>query len=94
MPEPATAHAQSVVFVKVTLALMSGRPAAEILDGQRRVHLARMRALTAERRDADLIGRLTADYEIAHLDADLHWIADAGARLQAWRAELAPGATA
>ncbi len=87
-PDPATGHGQSVLFSKVTLALLSERPAQQILDAQRRVHLARMRELTAERRAADLIGRLAADYEIAHLDADLRWIDDAGARLDAWRTQL------
>src|SRR4051794_21660758 len=33
-PEPATAHAQSVLYVKVVLALMSGRSAADVLDAQ------------------------------------------------------------
>ncbi len=93
-PEPATSYAQSVLFAKVTLALMSGRSAAEVLDAQRTVHLQRMRELTAARRTGDLVGRLTADYEIAHLDADLRWIEDAGARLDAWRAEVLPEATA
>ena len=88
-PEPATSYAQNTLFAKVTLALMTGRSGHEILDTQRRVHLARMRELTAARRSADLIGRLTADYEIAHLDADLRWIEEAGTRLDAWRAELA-----
>lgn len=87
-PEAATAHAHNVLFTKVALALLSERPAQQILDAQRRVHLARMRELTAERREADLLGRLAADYEIAHLDADLRWIADAGSRLKAWRTEL------
>lgn len=87
-PEPATVHAQSVLFVKVTLALMSARPAGGIIDAQRRVHLARMRELTAARRNADLIEQLAADYEIAHLDADLRWIQDATARLDSWASEL------
>lgn len=87
-PEPATVHAQSVLFVKVTLALTSGRSARPIIDAQRRVHLARMRELTAQRRDADAIEQLAADYEIAHLDADLRWIEDAAARLESWASQL------
>src|SRR6185312_2032224 len=38
-PEP---HLQTVLFVKVTLALMSGRPADQYLDTQRAAHLQRM----------------------------------------------------
>ncbi len=91
-PESAHDYEQSVIFVKVSLALLSGRPAGQILDAQRRVHLARMRELTRSRRKAELIDRLTADYEIAHLDADLRWMDDAGARLDAWRTELTEGA--
>lgn len=91
-PERAVIHTPSAVFIKVTLALLSGRPAAKILDAQRRVHLARMRELTKIRRQADLLDRLIADYEITHLDADLRWMDDAGARLDDWRTTLTGGA--
>ena len=87
-PEPATVHAQSVLFVKVTLALMTGRPAGQIIDAQRKIHLARMRELTAARRNADVMEQVAADYEIAHLDADLSWIETAAVRLESWAAEL------
>jgi DNA-binding PadR family transcriptional regulator len=80
-PEPAAAPLQNVLFAKVVLALMSGRPAEQILDAQRVVHIARMRELTAERHDQDVTRRLAADYEIAHLQADLTWIETAGGRL-------------
>src|SRR5215203_3105039 len=39
-PEP---HLQTVLFAKVVLALMLGRPAEEYLDTQRTAHLQRMR---------------------------------------------------
>src|SRR5918995_6362157 len=42
-PEP---HLQTILFVKVVLALLSGRSAADYLDLQRAAHLARMRELT------------------------------------------------
>ena len=87
-PEPATVHAQSVLYVKVVLALLSGRPAAQVLDAQRRVHLARMRELTARRGEVDVFERLAGDYEIAHLEADLSWIEIAGTRLDRLSAEL------
>ena len=46
-PEP---HLQTVLFVKVVLALMSGRSAEEYLDTQRAAHLQRMRELTELKR--------------------------------------------
>jgi DNA-binding PadR family transcriptional regulator len=69
-------------FARVVLALASGRAADAVLDAHRRVFLDRMRALTAARADADGIGRLGADYEIAHLEADLRWIELAASRLE------------
>jgi DNA-binding PadR family transcriptional regulator len=78
----------SNLFVRVSLALMSGRSAAEVLDNQRTLHLARMRELTAARRSADAADQLAITYELTHLDADLRWIADAGARLAEARTAL------
>ena len=46
-PEP---HLQTVLFAKVVLALMLGRPAEEYLDTQRAAHLQRMRELTELKR--------------------------------------------
>ncbi len=86
-PEP-PGQVQNVLFTKVVLALSSGRPAPEVLDAQRAVHLARMREITAARHDVDVLERLAGDYEIAHLEADLRWIEIAGARLDALRKEL------
>ncbi len=86
-PEP-PGQVQNVLFTKVVLALSSGRPAPEVLDAQRAVHLARMREITAARHDVNVLERLAGDYEIAHLEADLHWIEIAGARLDALRKEL------
>src|SRR5882672_10558615 len=51
-PEP---DLQTVLFVKVVLALMSGRSAEEYLDRQRAAHLARMRQLTELRRSSSLV---------------------------------------
>jgi DNA-binding PadR family transcriptional regulator len=87
-PEPPTQYAQAVLFAKTVLALMSGRDAAEVLDAQRLVYLARMREVTHAARDADMVDKLAADYEMAHLDADLRWIETAGQRLDALRVEL------
>jgi DNA-binding PadR family transcriptional regulator len=73
-PEPPVPHLQSVLFAKVVLALVSGRPADRFLDAQRAAHLARMRDLTAQRRAGGLGQALLADYALFHLEADLRWI--------------------
>jgi DNA-binding PadR family transcriptional regulator len=86
-PEP---HLQSVLFVKVVLALMSGRPAHIYLDAQRATHLRRMRDLTALRRSGAVVDGLLADYGLFHLEADLRWMDLTTARLDTLRAVVAP----
>ena len=88
-PEPPEPHLQSVMFAKVVLALLSGRPAGGYLDAQRAAHLARMRDLTEQRRHANLAERLVADYALFHLEADLRWIDLAGARIDQLAKEIA-----
>ena len=80
--------ATSTLFARVSVALMSGRPAEKVLATQRDLHLARMRELTAQRRAADAAEVLRLTYELAHLDADLRWIEEAGARLGPLREAL------
>ena len=70
------------------LALLLGRPAEHYLDAQRASHLARMRELTAVRRDAPLVDALLADHAIFHLEADLRWIELTTARLDQLAKEL------
>jgi DNA-binding PadR family transcriptional regulator len=77
-PEP---HLQTVLFAKVVLALMLGRPATRYLDVQRAAHLARMRELTELKQRGDVIDTLLADYGLYHLEADLRWIDHTAARL-------------
>jgi len=77
-PEP---HLQTVLFAKVTLALMLGKPAAAYLDAQRAAHLRRMQDLTGTRRRGPLIDALLADHALFHLEADLRWIELTSARL-------------
>jgi hypothetical protein len=84
-PEPPTAYAQSVVYAKTVLALMSGRPPGDVLDAQRAVHVARMRDVRRDAADGDVLSRLASDYEIAHLDADLKWMDLAARRLAGTR---------
>jgi DNA-binding PadR family transcriptional regulator len=80
-PVPAEPHLQTVLFTKVVLALMSGRPAQEYLDLQRATHLQRMRELTELRRNGEPIDALLADHGLFHLEADLRWIDLTSARL-------------
>lgn len=77
-PEP---HLQSVLFVKVVLALLSGRPADRYLDTQRAAHLQRMRELTEVKRSGSVVDALLADHGLFHLEADLRWIDLTAARL-------------
>ncbi len=84
-PEP---HLQTVLFVKVVLALMSGRSAAHYLDLQRAAHLTRMRELTDLKRTGDSVDSLLADHGLFHLEADLRWIDLTAARLSALAAEV------
>lgn len=78
----------SELCARVTVALLSGRAAERVLDVQRQVHLERMRELQQRRRDAAGAQLLAITYEIAHLDADLRWIEDSGARIDEVRRAL------
>ena len=77
-PEP---HLQTVLFVKVVLALMLDRDAEKYLDRQRAAHLQRMRELTEVKRHAGTVDALMADHGLFHLEADLRWIDLTAARL-------------
>ena len=77
-PEP---HLQTVLFAKVVLDLMLGRPADRYLDLQRAAHLQRMRELTDLKERGDLMDTMLADYGLYHLEADLRWIDHTAARL-------------
>jgi DNA-binding PadR family transcriptional regulator len=77
-PEP---HLQTVLFAKVTLALMLGKPAPAYLDSQRAAHIRRMQQLTEVKRTGPLVDVLLADHALFHLEADLRWIDLTSARL-------------
>jgi DNA-binding PadR family transcriptional regulator len=79
-PEP---HLQTVLFAKVVLALMTGRPAETYLDIQRAAHMQRMRELTELKRAGNVVDTLLADHGLFHLEADLRWIDLTAARLDA-----------
>jgi DNA-binding PadR family transcriptional regulator len=80
-PVEAEPHLQTVLFVKVVLALMLGRSAEVYLDSQRAAHLQRMRELTAIKHSGGLVDALLADHGLFHLEADLRWIDLTAARL-------------
>ena len=81
-PENPKPGLQTVLFTKVVLALLSGRSAESFLDAQRAKHLAVMRELTRQRRDAAAAqDALLADYQLFHIEADLRWIDHAAGRL-------------
>jgi DNA-binding PadR family transcriptional regulator len=87
-PAPAEANVQSVLFMKVALALLSDRPAGRFLDMQRNQHLKRMRELTRIKTDGSLADQLVADYALFHLEADLRWIEMTHARLERLKKEI------
>ena len=78
--EPAP-QLQTLLFIKVVLALLLDRDAAGYLVTQRRTHLARMRELTEMKRTGGPAELLLADYGLFHLEADLRWIDLTEARL-------------
>ena len=80
-PVEAQPHLQTVLFVKVVLALMLERSAEAYLDIQRAAHLQRMRQLTEIKRSGDTVDALLADHGLFHLEADLRWIDLTTARL-------------
>jgi DNA-binding PadR family transcriptional regulator len=79
VPEP---HLQTVLFAKVTLALMLGKPASAYLDTQKAAHIRRMQELTEIKRRGPLVDTLLADHALFHLEADLRWIDLTSARLK------------
>lgn len=87
-PEPAEAHIQTVLFMKVVLALLSGRSAETFLQMQRDEHQRRMRELTRLKTEGSLADQLLADYVLFHLEADLRWIDLTAARLDRLRKEI------
>ncbi len=87
-PVEAEPHLQTVLFAKVVLALMLGRPAEQYLDAQRGAHLQRMRELTEIKRTGSLVDTLLADHGLFHLEADLRWIELTAARLEALAQEV------
>lgn len=89
-PQPPEATSLGPIYAKVVVALITGRSADQILRDQRATHLDRMRELR-KLRDAPFETRLAADYLIAHLQADLDWIEQAGVRATEYAIERGEG---
>ena len=87
-PEGPMPYLQPVLFAKVVLALQSGRDAEAVIGLQRAEHLASMRALTEQKRGADLDRVLALDHALFHLEADLRWLDHTAARLARLEKEL------
>ena len=81
-PEKPEPYLQSVLYTKVVLALLTERDAAGLLDTQRAEHLRLMRELTRRKQGGDLADQLICDHALFHLEADLHWLETAAARLE------------
>jgi DNA-binding PadR family transcriptional regulator len=80
-PEKPEPYLQTTLYAKVVLALLTGRPAADVLDTQRAAHLHLMRELTRRKATGDLADQLVCDHALFHLEADLRWLELTAARL-------------
>lgn len=87
-PEAPEPDVRSVLFGKVLLAVLSGRPAEGFLESQRRQHERRMRDLTRLKSEGDIQTVVLADYALLHLEADLKWIDLTEERLNRLRREI------
>lgn len=87
-PESPEPYLQSTLYTKVVLALLTGRPADEVLDTQRAEHMRVMRELTTRKQDGDLADQLICDHALFHLEADLRWLELTASRLTPLSREL------
>lgn len=88
--EPPAPFVSNALFAKVVVALLTGASAVSYLHAQRAAHMTRMRELTALKTDAraTVSDVISADYALAHLDADLRWMELTTQRLDALRQEV------
>ncbi|GGL18791.1 PadR family transcriptional regulator [Sphaerisporangium melleum] len=80
-PEKPEPYLQNTLYTKIVLAVLTGRPAADLLDVQRAEHLRLMRELTRRKAEGDLAEQLICDHALFHLEADLRWLELTSARL-------------
>jgi DNA-binding PadR family transcriptional regulator len=73
-PDVPSETLQSNLFAKTVIALLLGEAADGVLERQRGRHMAQMRELTREKRDADLATVLLCDHALFHIEADMRWI--------------------
>ncbi len=82
VPQPSQPFLQSELFVRVLLAVRSGRDVQQLLDAQRARHVDEMRSLTEAKEKAELGDTMLLDYALFHLEADLRWIDHTSRRLE------------
>lgn len=87
-PEKPDPYLQSTLYTKIVLALLTGRPAVDLLDAQRSEHLRLMRELTRRKVGGDLADQLVCDHALFHLEADLRFLELAAARLDQLAAKV------
>lgn len=78
------------LYAKLIIALLLDENGAELLELQRKQHLARMRELTQRKRGADLPTTLVCDHALFHIEADLRWMELTASRLDALKEGLDP----
>ncbi|MBH5135018.1 PadR family transcriptional regulator [Streptomyces sp. HB-N217] len=80
------------LFTKVVVAILTGGDADAYLLAQRAAHMCRVRELGALKTasGSDLTTVLSAEYALAHLDADLRWMTATAAQLTSLAAEVCP----
>jgi len=80
---------QGELFLKVTLALLSGRDAAQLLETQRLAHITQMRALRVNKKAAETeADAILCDFGLFHLEADIKWMEHTQTRLARLTTEL------
>jgi DNA-binding PadR family transcriptional regulator len=83
-PAPPTVTGAEELVRKAIAALRTGGPANSVVADQRTAHLRTMRTLsTTPASSGDLGARLARRYAVLHLDADLRWLDEAAAALDA-----------
>ncbi|MFE2050853.1 helix-turn-helix transcriptional regulator [Streptomyces sp. NPDC059459] len=97
-PETPEPYLRSTLYTKLTVALLTGRDTALLLDTHRTEYLRRMRALTRLKQHSDPREQVAQAWELFHLEADLRFLEYTVGRLEALgplvrdqQAEDAPG---
>lgn len=88
-PDNPSSALQSDLFAKTVIALLVNEDAESLLDAQRTECIARMRALTREKKQAALSEVLIIDLALFRIEADLRWIELTSARLTELKSDLA-----